>query len=152
MMTYEASVPVYFQRVFLGNYPMPLTDLPHDNHDFESTAVSAGDAIGLNSVTSNHTAHVTIEVFDSAAEVPAEVRAQRPLHWFISSAREIALTDMEGMPALVLPALPAGRVHCAVTCTGREETYAARHFEHREDVRNVERWHVAIWPDTRSGG
>jgi hypothetical protein len=147
MPEYETSVPVHFQRINLGNYPMPLADTPFDKHDFESLAVSAGDAIGLNSITSNHTAHVTLAVFDTAAAVPADVRAERPLYWFISSAREIALTDLEGMPRLVLPAPRAGRVLCAVTCTGRDEAYAARHVEHRDDVRDVERWHVVLWPD-----
>jgi hypothetical protein len=144
---HEVSVPVYFGRIMLGNHPMPLRDTPHEKHDFDSLAVSAGDGIGLNSITSNHTAHVTVEVFGSAAEVPAGVRDREPLHWFISSAREIALTDLEGAPALVLPAPPPGRVLCAVSCTGREETYDARHFEHREDIRDVERWHVTLWPD-----
>jgi hypothetical protein len=144
---YETSVPVYFQRIILGNYPMPLEDSPFDNHDFKSLAVSAGDAIGLNSITSNHTAHVTLEVFASAAEVPADVRERRPHYWFTSSAREIALTDLEGSPALVLPAPRPGRVLCAVACTGREETCNARLFEHRENIRDVERWHVTLWPD-----
>ncbi|MFI6095599.1 hypothetical protein ACIA8G_08610 [Lentzea sp. NPDC051213] len=147
MAKYEVSVPVYFRRINLGNHPMPLEDTPFDQHDYESLAVSAGDAIGLNSVTSNHTAHVTLEVFVSSAEVPADIREQEPHHWFISSARKIALTDLEGMPALVLPAPPPGRVLCAVTCSGRDEAFAARHFEHRDDVRGIERWHVTLWPE-----
>ncbi|HUR06866.1 MAG TPA: hypothetical protein VM347_30280 [Nonomuraea sp.] len=56
MASYEASVPVYFQRIYLGNYPMPLEDSPFEKHDFGPLAVSAGDSIGLNSITSNHTA------------------------------------------------------------------------------------------------
>jgi hypothetical protein len=147
MPRYEASVPVYFQRIYLGNYPMPLEDSPYEKHDFESLAVSAGDAIGLNSITSNHTAHVTLDVFGSAAEVPASVREQQPLYWFTSSAHEIALTNVEGMTALVLPAPPAGRVLCAITCTGRNEAFAARHHQHQEDVRDIERWHISMWPD-----
>jgi hypothetical protein len=147
MPSYEASVPVYFQRIYLGNYPMSLEDSPFDKHDYEPLAVSAGDGIGLNSITSNHTAHVTLEVFDSATEVPAEVREQQPLYWFVSSAREIALTDVEGITALVLPAPPTGRVMCAVSSTGRDEAFAARHHQHQEDVRDIERWHISIWPD-----
>ncbi|MEV6717288.1 hypothetical protein AB0M48_35255 [Lentzea sp. NPDC051208] len=146
MPRYEASVPVYFQRIYLGNSPMPLEDSPFEKHDFESLAVSAGDAIGLNSITSNHTAHVTLEVFDSPAEVPAEVRKQ-PTYWFTSSAREFALIDTEGGPAVVLPALPAGRVVCSVSCTGRDEAYAARHHQHQDDVRDIERWHIWMWPE-----
>ncbi|HEX7306410.1 hypothetical protein [Lentzea sp.] len=147
MASYEVSVPVYFQRFYLGNYPNRLEDSPVEKYDFEPLAVSAGDGIGLNSITSNHTAHVTLDVFDAAADVPEVVRERQPQHWFISSAREIALTDTEGGPALVLPALPAGRVVCAVSCTGRDEAYAARHHQHQDDVRDVERWHIAVWPD-----
>lgn len=147
MPSYEASVPVYFQRIYLGNYPMRMEDSPFDNHDYESLAVSASDAIGLNSITSNHTAHVTLEVFDSAAEVPTEILEQQPQFWFTSSAREIALTNVEGMTSLVLPAPPAGRVMCAVSCTGREETFNALHHEHQENVQDVERWHITMWPE-----
>ncbi|HUR06867.1 MAG TPA: hypothetical protein VM347_30285 [Nonomuraea sp.] len=90
---------------------------------------------------------MTLDVFDSAAGVPAEIRERQPQYWFISSAREIALTDLEGGKALVLPALPAGRVVCVVNCTGRDEAYAARHHGHQDDVRDVERWHIWMWPD-----
>jgi len=107
--------------------------------------VSADDTIGLNSTTSNHTAHVTLDVFGSATEVPASVREQQPLYWFTSSAGEIALTNVESITALVLPA-PAGRVLCAISCTGRDEAFAARHHQHQEDVRDIERWHVSMWP------
>lgn len=141
MPSYEVSVPVYFQRFCLGNYPMPLVDSPFEKHDFEALAVSAGDAIGLNSVTSNHTAHVTLEVFHSADEVSAEIQ-EEPLYWFTSSAPRVALSDLEGGIALLLPAPRPGRVWCAVSCTGRDETYAARHHDHNDHVRDIERWHI----------
>lgn len=148
MPTYETSVPVYFARFYLVSYPQPGDDDPClKRGPKEELAVSAGDGIGLNSVTTEHMAHVELEVFTDAAAVPADLRNQQPRYWFTSSSAQIAVTDSDGAAALVAPAPAAGRIACVVTCSGREATYNARHYEHREQVRDIERWHITIWPD-----
>ncbi|MCX2951380.1 hypothetical protein [Lentzea sp. NEAU-D7] len=88
-----------------------------------------------------------LEVFDSASDVPPELLSQQPRHSFRSSSNKIALVDTEGYPALELPAPAAGTISCAVACEGREDAYKARHHEHRENIRDVERWRITIWPE-----
>lgn len=147
MPVYEASVPVYFARFYLVSYPQKLEDDPRLKWGpHGELAVSASDGLGLNSITSEHHAHVTLEVFNSAVDVPLELRDREPNYWFTSSSGTIAIVDSEGQPALELPAPAAGRFSCAVTCEGREDAYNARHHEQREHIRDIERWHIAIWP------
>jgi hypothetical protein len=136
-------------RFYLVSHPQSLADDPRRKRSFDELAVSAGDGIGLNSVTSNHTAHVTLNVFDKQADVPAEVLEQQPRYWFESTSREIAVTDTEGIAALIARAPGLGRIACVVECSGREETNRARHHEHDDDVRDVERWRIAAWPEAR---
>jgi hypothetical protein len=88
-------------RFYLVSHPQSLADDPRRKRSFDELAVSAGDGIGFNSVTSNHTAHVTLNVFDKQADVPAEVLEQQPRYWFESTSREIAVTDTEGIAALI---------------------------------------------------
>lgn len=146
MRSYETSVRVLFGRLFVLNYPQTGDDDPRLNRDLESLAVSARDGIGLNSATSEHTAHVTLDVYDTPDEVPAPLRRHRPRSWFQCSEDEIAVADTEGLTTLIVPAPPRGRIECVVECTGRDEVLTARHHEHRQDIRDIERWHVTIWP------
>lgn len=147
MPVYEASVPVYFARFYLVSYPQKLEDDPRLKWGPEGElAVSASDGLGLNSITSEHHAHVTLDVFDSADDVPPQLRKREPRYWFTSSSGTIAIVDTEGQPALECPAPGVGRLACVVTCEGREATYNARHHEQRGDIRDVERWRIAIWP------
>ncbi|MDQ2585236.1 hypothetical protein CKY47_14845 [Saccharothrix yanglingensis] len=145
---HETSVRVLFSRFYLVSHPQGLEDDPRPKWGpEEGSAVSAGDGIGLNSVTSEHTAHVTLVVFGSATDVPADVRSGEPRYWFTSTTRQIALTDAEGSTALVVPAPASGRIACAVECRGRDETSAARHHDHRDDIHGLERRRTTVWPD-----
>ena len=149
MLTFETSVRVYHARFYLVSHPQPGHDDPHLMWGpEEDLAVSAGDGIGLNSITSEHMAHVTLEVFSNAAEVPAELQGSQPRYWFTSSSAEIAVIDNEGTAALVVSAPAAGRITCVVTCSGREAAYNARHYEQRNNIRDVERWRITLWPDS----
>lgn len=147
MPVYEASVPIYFGRFYLLSYPQKLEEDPRLKWGPEGElAVSARDGLGLNSITSEHRAHVTLEVFDSTADLPAQLRDQEPRYWFTSSSRTIAIVDTEGQPALEVPAPATGRFACVVECDGREAAYNARHHEHRQHIRDIEQWRIAIWP------
>lgn len=148
-VSHETSVRVLFSRFYLVSHPQSLEDDPRLKWGpDEELAVSAGDDIGLNSVTSEHTAHVTLVVFGSATDVPADVRSGESRYWFTSTTRRIALTDAEGGTALVVPAPASGRIACAVECRGRDETVAARHHDHRDDIHGLGRWRITVWPDT----
>jgi hypothetical protein len=88
MPVHEASVPIYFGRFYLVSYPQQLEEDPRLKWGPEGElAVSARDGLGLNSVVSEHRAHVTLKVFDSAAGVPAELRDREPHFWFIERWR-----------------------------------------------------------------
>jgi hypothetical protein len=148
MAVYEVSIPVYFARFYLVSYPPQGEEDPRLKWGPEGDlAVSARDGIGFNSITSEHRAHVRLEVFDSAADVPPQLLNQQPRYSFTSSSNTIALLDTESYPALELAAPAAGTICCVVTCDGREDTYKARHHEQRENIRDIERWRISIWPE-----
>ncbi|SDN12034.1 hypothetical protein SAMN04488074_13525 [Lentzea albidocapillata subsp. violacea] len=148
MAVYEVSIPVYFARFYLVSYPQQLEEDPRLKWGPDGDlAVSARDGLGLNSVTSEHHAHVRLELFDSAADVPQELLSRQPRYSFTSSSNTIALVDTENHPALEVPAPAAGTISCAVACEGREDTYNARHHEQRENIRDIERWRIALWPE-----
>ncbi|MEU4806382.1 hypothetical protein [Actinosynnema sp. NPDC023587] len=138
---------MYFARFYLVSHPQPIKDDPRLVWGpQEELAVSAGDGIGLNSVTSEHTAHVTLVVADDETEVPDHLRDHRPRYAFTNSRPEIAVVDTEGRTALVTAAPATGPITCVVECTGRDETFNARHHEHRDPIVDIERWHITIWP------
>ncbi|WP_258949653.1 hypothetical protein [Lentzea californiensis] len=130
------------------SYPKQFEEDPRLKRGPEGElAVSARDGLGLNSVTSEHQAHVRLEVFDSAADVPPELFGRQPLYSFTSSSDTIALLDSENHPALQVPAPAAGTISCVVACEGRESTCNARHHDRRENIRDIERRRIAIWPE-----
>jgi hypothetical protein len=149
MREYQTSVMVEFLRFYLVNSPQSLRDDP-GNYDFAEgeIALSARDGIGLRSVWSNHKAHITVRVHDTPDDAPPPPGI--PLYSFHVDEPELTVMTVMGTPELIFPAPPPGPVAVGVECTGREEAYRLLLVEHRENVVDVERWTLTIWPQSAS--
>jgi hypothetical protein len=70
------------------------------------------------------------------------------MYFFDVEEPELTIMPVMGTPALIFPAPPPGRVAVRVECAGRDEAYRLLLVEHRQNVADVERWTLDLWPQS----